>query len=306
MAFQRKHLAMLVAIAEGGSMHKAALRLGMTQPAVSRMVAEVERTVGARLFERGASGSLLTAKGDALVAHARFLLRGMERMDEVAHAQAVAIRFGCIPRAMHTLMPFIVNLMSPPTLQRLQVQEDGSHALFDAVRRGALDFAVLRHVGGAAGVNEALQAQPLYDETPLVIAGPKHPLARRRALTLGALIDHRWVLPSAETTTRAVLDRYFQIQGLAPIRPVIETRSFESSAALVAGTDLLSIIPEAIARVYERVGLVRVLKVAPPLPGTAVLLVHQSQVLADPVLQRFRDLVVSAADQARRANALRA
>lgn len=296
----------LVAVAEAGSMHKAANRLGMAQPAVSRLLSDVERTVGSRLFERAASGSSLTAKGQALVAHARFLLRGMARMDEVAQEHAASVRFGCIPRAMHTLMPFILNRMGPAPVHRLHVVEDASGVLSAALERGGLDMAVMRHVSGAAGIGEGLLAERLYDERPLVVCSTSHALARRRSLALHALAAQRWVMPSAETTTRAVLDRFWQEQGLAPIAPVIETRSFESSVALVASTDLLSAIPESIARMYEGLGRIKVLPVSPPLPGTSVLLVHDAKAAGDPVLQDFRALVTAAAAQARRANALRA
>ncbi|HYF20530.1 MAG TPA: LysR family transcriptional regulator, partial [Ramlibacter sp.] len=69
--FQRRHAELLVAVADTGSMHKAAQRLGIAQPAVSRVLAELEKAVGARLLERTAVGSALTPRGRALVAQAR-------------------------------------------------------------------------------------------------------------------------------------------------------------------------------------------------------------------------------------------
>lgn len=313
MGFQRRHMEVLVAIADTGSIHKAAGRLGVAQPAVSRLISEVERSVGAKLFERAASGSSLTRRGDALVAHARVLLRGLERLDRVAAEQPGSVRLGCIPRAMHTLMPFVVNLMQdavagdpPVPACQLQVVEDSSTALLEGLQRGSLDLAVMRHVGGAAGIGPGLQVERLYDERPLVIARVKHPMASRRQLTLAALLNQRWVLTSAQTPSRAVLDSYCQAQGLAAIQPALETRSFESCAALVAGTDLLSLIPESIARQHERAGLIAVLPVSPTLPGTAVLLVGDPAAADDPLLSAFRRLVGAAAARAREKLSLRA
>ena len=123
------------------------------------------RGLPSRLFERAASGSSLTAKGQALVSHARFLLRGMARMDEVAKEHAASVRFGCIPRAMHTLMPFILNRMGPAPVHRLHVVEDASGVLSAALERGGLDMAVMRHVSGAAGIGGGLVAERLYERT---------------------------------------------------------------------------------------------------------------------------------------------
>jgi DNA-binding transcriptional LysR family regulator len=309
MELQRRHMEVLVAIADSGSIHKAASRLGIAQPAVSRVLAEIERSVGARLFDRAASGSRPTPRCEALLAQARFLLRGLLRIDQIARGQPAAVRLGCIPRAMHTLMPFIVNAMpqaedGTPALD-LQVREDSSTVLLDAIRGAGLDFAVMRHLSGAAGIGPHLAVDRLYDERPLVITRAGHPLGRRRQIALSALLGQRWVLPSVETTTRAVLDQFYREQGLAPIRPVLETRSFESILALVSGTELLSLIPESIARQHQRAGLVDVLNVTPVLPGTAVLLVSDPQAGGDPTLAMFRRLVVDAAAQARKTSSLR-
>ena len=299
----------LVAIADTGSIHKAAGRLGVAQPAVSRVLAEMERSVGTRLFDRAASGSQPTPRCEAMLAQARFLLRGLSRIDQIARGQPAAVRLGCIPRAMHTLMPFIVNAM-PRTADGtsaldLQVLEDSSTVLLNAIRGAGLDFAVMRHLSGAAGIGPHLAVDRLYDERPLVIARAGHKLARRRQIALSALLGQRWVLPSVETTTRTLLDQFYREQGLAPIRPVLQTRSFESILALVSGTDLLSMIPESIARQHERAGLVDVLNVTPLLPGTAVLLVSDPQASGDPTLSMFRRLVVQTAAQARETSSLR-
>lgn len=306
MRFQRRHMEVLVRIADTGSIHKAAQQLGISQPAVSTVLADMERSVGAKLFERASSGSSLTEKGRALVAQARFLVRSMERMDMAAQSHAAVVRFGCIPRSMRTLMPYIVNHMPPHpqvamAAYQLQVVEDASTALLASIRRAGLDFAVARHVGGADAIGEHLLAERLYDERPLIVASVQHPLARRRQVALDSLLGQRWALPAAETTSRAVLDRFCQEQGMPLIQPVVETRTFDTSVALVTETDLLSLIPESVARHYESLGSVCVLRVAPALPSTAVLLVSDPQAVKDPTLVAFRQMVLEAAAHARQA-----
>lgn len=297
MKFQRRQIELLVAVADTGSMHKAAQRLGIAQPAVSRVLAGIEQSIGARLFERTSVGSALTPRGAALAVQARAVLSVLQRMEDVGEQATPTIRFGCIPRAMHTLMPFLIESLGPEA--RLQVKEDGSPLLFSAMQQAKLDFAVMRHVSGVAGMVDRLVAHRLYDERPVVIRNPHRPFSRKKVHLLRDLGAHGWALPASGTTTRTLLERFWQELGVAPIRPVIETRSYESSIALVSSTDLLSIIPHSIARSYERAGLIRVVDVTPALPGTAVLLVCEEHALADPVLSGVRERVLSAAARAR-------
>ncbi len=299
MRFQRRHMEVLVTIADSGSIHKAAQQLDISQPAVSKVLADIESSFGARLFERTAAGSVLTDKGQALVAQARFLVRSIERMDLAAQSEAVVVRVGCIPRSMRTLMPHIVNRLSQQAHYKLQVIEGASAALHTAIQRAGLDFAVMRHVGGEDAIGRQLVAERLYDERPLVVASARHPLAKRRQVPLRSLLQHRWALTAAHTTSRNVLDRFCQEQGMPLIQPFVETGSLDTSAALVTSTDLLSLLPESVARLYEGMGLVSVLRVAPALPSTAVLLVSDPQAVNDPTLMAFRQLVLEAAASAR-------
>ena len=293
----------LVTIADSGSIHQAAQQLGISQPAVSKVLADIELGFGAKLFERTASGSSLTDKGQSLVAQARFLVRSIERMDLAAQSEAVVVRFGCIPRSMRTLMPHIVNRMSQQSgtaaAYRLQVVEEASASLHAAIQRASLDFAVMRHVGGEDAIGRQLVVERLYEERPLVVASAQHPLAKRRQVALQSLLQHRWALTATETTSRAVLDRFCQEQGMPLIQPFLETGSLDTSAALVTSTDLLSSLPESVARLYEGMGLVSVLRVVPALPSTAVLLVSDPQAINDPTLAAFRQLVLEAAASAR-------
>lgn len=303
---QRRHIQALVAVADGHSVHRAARELRISQPAVSRLLAEAERLLGEKIFERSVRGSLATRRGEAVLAHARFLLRGLERLDTLTQDAGPAINLGCIPRAMHTLMPQLLKTMFPATMSsgasgesdsrvRLSVIEDRSDALFEAVGKGDLDFAVLRHAAGAAGIGESLAVERLYEERPVIICAPQNTVVASRSVALAKLAGHGWVLPAPETISRTVFDRFWALQGLAPLQPLIETRTFESNLALVADTNLLSVIPEPIARRYAALGMVRIVRVQPALPASPVMLVFHPIARKDPVLEAFRQMVHTAA-----------
>ena len=244
MPFQRRQLAVLIAVDDAGSIHGAAQQLGIAQSAVSRTVGEVERSIGAALFERGTEGSFATPRGQALLNQARSILRALERLDAVAGTRPGPVRLGCIPSAMHTLMPRLLSRQSSTAARALQLKVFGgdSGRLCGALQRGELDFAVMRHVERAKGAGAA---------------------------------------------------------RLPPIEPMIETLSFESSAALVKGTALLALLPELIARQYQREGRVVVLTVAPRLPTLPILLVARQAVSDDPLLATLQRQLFAAALQTR-------
>jgi DNA-binding transcriptional LysR family regulator len=307
-SLQRRHLQALVAVGESGSVHSAARELGMAQPALSRLLAEAERLLGgARLFERSSQGSRPTAHGEELLTRVRFVLRGLERLGEPAANARPPIRLGCIARAMHTLMPGLLEQVYPADDKqgrsaggalRFHLTEGSSTALLDAVVKGHLDFAILRSAGDASLEAEVV-IERLYDERIVIICAGNNSTLPDRPMALSRLAEQDWVLPERETGSRASFDRFWSEQGLAPIRPLIEARSFETNLALVARTRFLSIAPESIARRHAAYGAVRILRARHALPSSPVTLAFHRLTQADPMLDRFRSLIHQAARRTR-------
>ncbi|VTU45608.1 Galactose-binding protein regulator (plasmid) [Variovorax sp. PBL-E5] len=303
-AVQRRHLEAIVAIDDGKSVHGAARALGLAQPAVSRLLSEAEKALGERVFERSSRGSHPTAWGERVLAQARAVLRSLERLDLSAGLDRGPVSLGCIARAMHTLMPNLLERVardgeaSGPV--RLQLIEESSTFLWDAVSRGTLDFAILRGRSDTAGDDELL-TERLYDERTVIICAPDAGPQGKSVLSRAELMRQRWVLPDARTSSREAFDRYCSDGRLGPIHPVIETRSFETGLALAARTGFLSIAPESIARRHEALGLVRVLRTRVPLPTSPTVLVFKRWAVEDPVLAGLRTQIHAAAAAARHA-----
>ncbi|MEO6986779.1 MAG: LysR family transcriptional regulator [Paralcaligenes sp.] len=280
----------------------------MPQPALSRLLSEAEDRLGARVFERSVHGSKPTIRGNIVIGQARFVLRGIERLDKVIDASGSTVKLGCIPRAMHSVMPHLLNRVHSQSSEehasnglpifRMNVIEDSSILLFDALCKEKLDFAIMRHVAGASGIGDNFTAERLYEERPLIVCSVKNQTFGKRTIDLVILANQEWILPSLETTSRAVLDRFWNEQGLPPIRSIIETRTFESNLALVADTPFISIVPESIARRYAGLGLVKILNVRPALPTNTVMLVYNRAIKADTVLEPFRQMIHAAARDA--------
>ncbi|HEX4327498.1 MAG TPA: LysR substrate-binding domain-containing protein [Burkholderiales bacterium] len=297
----RRHLEVLVMVEREGSVHAAAQALSMTQPAVSRLVAESERLLGAQLFERSSRGSTPTAQGRAVLARARALLRGFERLRDFAGGGQPVIRIGCIPRVMHGLMPRVLERVyaAGASTYRLQLIEDNSAALIEKVARGELDFSISRLAD--ARLTERMVSEHLYSERTVVVCAAGNRAVPRTAMSLAALLEYPWVLPHRETSSRATLDRVLREQALPGIVPIIEARSFETNLAVIAGTRLLSIAPESIARQQAALGALRIVTLKQPLPVSAVMLCHQRDAVEDPTLEGFRRLLLDAARETRAA-----
>jgi DNA-binding transcriptional LysR family regulator len=305
---QRRHIEALVAVGDSRSVHRAARELGMPQPAVSRLLAEAENLLGTRLFERSSHGSKPTVQGEAVLAQARFVLRGMERLNDVVTETGPTIKLGCIPRAMYTLMPRLLDRMYPQTTDestthsasfRFSVTEGSSTSLLEALSRGSLDFAILRSTSGSTGLGDDLIVEPLYDDRIVVVCAAENPALPTTPVTLARLAEQGWVLPDSQTTSRAAFDRFWSEHSLPPVRPAIEVRSFEANMALVAGTRFISIAPESIVRRHAAFGVLRILKVRPALPASPVMLAFNRQVEDSSVLNGFRKLIHDTASKAR-------
>jgi DNA-binding transcriptional LysR family regulator len=308
-SLKRRHLEAVVAVAEHGSVHAAARALGLPQPALSRVLSEAEALLGGtQLFERSSQGSHATEKGERLVAHARFVLQALQRLAEVAGEARVAVRIGCIARAMHRLMPLVLNRVHPQegpgAAIQVKLAEASSTELLEALERSELDFAIVRGVG-EGGPGRELEMEPLYDEHSAIVCAPGHRIGSGRRVSLASLAAEEWVLPRRPTGTRILFDAFCSRLGLQPIVPVIEARSFETSLALVEKTRLLAIVPEPIARRHAQVGRVRVLHTREALPVAPMMLAYASPAMQDPLLHQVRTIIREAAREARQEDSAR-
>jgi DNA-binding transcriptional LysR family regulator len=326
---QRRHIEALVAVGDSRSVHRAARDLGVPQPVLSRLLGEAEALIGARLFERSSHGSVPTAQGRLILPRARFALRTMERLGDLTAGDAPPIRLGCIPRAMHTLLPHLLERVYPDAGHapsgkradsaspakagqrahgsgdnagdiavhgadmRFEVREGNSVALFNALAAGELDFAILR--GNVQAVSDEWIIERLFDERTVIYCAADHPGIGEGQVSLPRLAALGWTLPERGTTSRGAFDAFWSEHGLPPIKPLMETRSFEANLALVAASRLVSIAPESIVRRHVGFGVLRIVKVRRALPVNPVMLAFHRLAQEDPRLSRFRRYVLEAA-----------
>jgi DNA-binding transcriptional LysR family regulator len=244
------HLRLAAALAEAGGVGAAADALGLTQPAASRLAAELEGVLGARLYTRHARGVVLTEVGALFAARAQSalaLLRDAGRDVEAAlsgGAGSVAIGSVTAP-AVELLAPAVSALrLSHPGL-RLSVHVDASRALIRDVAAGALDFMIGRLPEDADPA--AFEFRPIGPERVRLIARRGHPLSAGAA----ALADYAacdWVLQPPASPLRRAVEALFRDAGLAPPRSLADTASLVMTVALLARSDAVGAVAEAVAR----------------------------------------------------------
>ena len=246
-----RRLKALIAVSEAHSVARAATRLHVSQPAVTKSIRELERDLGASLFERTAGGMVLTKAGDAMVRHAKLAFAELSLAeDEIAALSGQAagrVTIGALPFARTRLVPLAVTRLTArhPDLQ-ISIADGEFSAMVEPLRSGDLDYVVgaLR----ADGLPKDLTQVTLFHDPLAVVARRGHRLASRTRLTAKDMTDTGWVLPPEGAPMRRLFDSYLQRSKLPSPNHVIETPSLVSMRAILMESDRLGVISQH--RVY--------------------------------------------------------
>src|SRR5262245_61805410 len=203
-----RDLNILLAVAEAGSMAKAAKQLAISQPAISRAIADMEHTLGVQLLDRSPQGIEPTRYGQAL------LKRGTAIFDELK--QSIAdIEFLADPTAGELWVgssPGLADGIVLAVIDRLS--REYPRVVFHAVPSGAVtmcdDFRERRLELGIAGLSglasdEDIDAEVLFEDPLVVVASPENPWARRRKIDLAELVNEPWTWPAVGTFVDALV-----------------------------------------------------------------------------------------------------
>lgn len=184
-----------VVAAEAGQFQDAAATLLISQQAVSKRIAALEKDLGVRLFTRTARGSALTIDGQAFLPHARELLRVAERADASVRPGRRALRVDVVNRRVVTAVLLQDFYRIHPEIEldvvTLDADVDGATA---AIEAGTID-ATFHGVPAPRRLPGAVKAVPMIDEAHELLAGPRHPLASARSVTPRQLAGYRIWMP---------------------------------------------------------------------------------------------------------------
>lgn len=241
-------------IVEMGSFARSAAELGVSQPALSKAIAKLERKIGVKLLERRARGVVPSPYGEVLLKSLRPALAdlhsAMQDIDSMKGGKGGMVSIGVSPSAASHFMPKVIEKFLRSRRQiGLNISEGLVDELLERVRSGKLDFAVTTKTLHEPPSD--LLFQNLYRDTFVVCCGAAHPLARKREVSARELGAHLWVLAPRPGIQRKEFDRNFKKQGVTPPSATVETASGTLSKTLVIQQGFLSLLPKELI-VYEQ------------------------------------------------------
>jgi DNA-binding transcriptional LysR family regulator len=259
-----RQLILLVRIDEERSLVRAAATVGLTQPAASKLLRQIESAFDVKLFDRHARGMTPTCYGEILVRHARMALSELG----LARDEIVALKSGLSGKAaIGTVLNPGTNLV-PTAVVRMKQHYPGilasieigpSRELVRKLLQGDLDMVVGR-VLDCTRADELVYEPLATDEPHAVIASAEHPLAGRKELQLEQLIEQPWILPPPGSLVRDKLTDMFVQHGLSRPTNIIETDCLPVITGLLQQSNrLVALLPEEAVQSCFKAGILTVL-----------------------------------------------
>ncbi|WP_033366538.1 LysR family transcriptional regulator [Bordetella sp. FB-8] len=260
-----RHMRVLIALHEAGSMHRAADDLSMTQPGVTKTLHEIESALGATLFERSTRGVQATAIGQRVVRYAHILYAELNQMSAEIRAveagQGSVVSLGAVAGAMPGIVVRAVTRVRQAH-HRLMVcvKEGTSEALLADLGQGALDLAICRT--SVSAHRDIFDSTPLGEEYVTVVAGPNSPLTKRPVTQLAELAAYRWIVFPSSMPLRRLLERELMEEGLdMPLYPIETASTFVTVLMLDEDPCLVGLVSRETAEFFARRGMLVILPI---------------------------------------------
>ena len=284
-----RDLHILLAVMELGSMGKAATRLAMSQPAVSKAIADLEYALGVRVLDRSRQGIEPTVYGRALLkcGSAVFddLRRGVQEIGFLSDPTAGEVRIGTSEFAGAGIVSAVIEQLSrqhPRLVFEVAIADSAS--LYRQLAERSFELGIGRMLGRST--EENVSAEILYDESLVVVAGNQSKWASRRKIRLAELISERWIMSPADTVVTSLLQDACRANNLEPPRPAVVTLSLHMRNTLLATGHFLTVLPASMLR-FSTNRLFRALPVELGAPQRPVAILTLKNRTLSPVAQLF-------------------
>ena len=287
-------LHILVAVAQSGSMAKAASALAVSHPVVSRSISDLEHTLGVRLLERNPRGVELTECGRAMLnrSHAAFdeLRQGVKDIEFLSDPTVGEVRIGTSPPLAGSFVFAVIDRMSrryPRMVFRVVAEGASQPAQRQNLNERTVDLLIFRKVPTV--VDEQTSFEFLFESPYVVAAGASSPWVRRRRIALAELMDEPWALPAPDDAFGSFVTDAFRAGGLDYPRAVVFASALGLRANLLRTGRYLSVIPEFWLQLPDRHPFLRKLPVELPIGGAPIGIVTLKNRKPSPVVQLFID-----------------
>lgn len=247
-----RSLEVFASVCEHGSMAKAADRLSVSQPAVSKTITELETIVGVKLLDRHAQGVELTSYGRLLLRWTAAVFddieQGVREIEFQADGSTGHLRIGATESIVAGILPIVLEKLSRELKNiSFDIVQAGSAAhQLQLLHNREVDVVVgrmLRHNQLAM-----LKTEPLFDEPLFVVANRENPLTRRKRITLSDLKNESWCIPHWDTTVGEFIRNAFEASGIEPPKSGIRTNSYHVHLQMISSGRFLSMVPASVLK----------------------------------------------------------
>ncbi len=246
-----KHMQLLIALDDHGSIHKAAHVINISQPGATKSLHEIEDTLDTQLFERKPKGIEPNEVGRCVIRYARLVYSDLAHMREeivgIMQGHGGHLAIGTTMGAVPSMTKAIHNLRSVQPAISIEIFEDTSANLLKLLDKGRIDFAICRSsVGQKIAAYDSIE---LSEEPLAVVANKAHPLSNTSFLQLKDLSNYSWIVYPSNMPMRQSLEYEINKAGLEIIQHPIETSStFTTLMLLHQDPTLVAVIPEEVAK----------------------------------------------------------
>lgn len=259
-----RHLHTFVAVAQQGTLGRAAETLNLSQPALSKTLNELEQLTGTRLFERGRLGAQLTLVGEQFLTHAVKVLDALNSAGQALNRKEGLnndiVRIGALPTAALGILPTVIGQFHMQQKDiTLQVATMNNTMLLAGLKSGEIDIGIGRM--SDPELMSGLHYELLFLESLKLVVRPGHPLLQE-TVTLSRVMEWPVVVSPKGTVPRQNAEALLQSQGCKMPAGCIETLSASLSRQLTVDFDYVWFVPSGAVKDDLRRGVLTALPIA--------------------------------------------
>ncbi|GJG97676.1 LysR family transcriptional regulator [Cupriavidus pauculus] len=289
--FDLQSLRIFMLVAENGSVTRASEKAHMTMSAVSKRIADLERTVDCPLFQRLPRGLMLTAAGHELMRHAKSVLETVNRMSSAMGDFAIGVRghvrvWANTSAVVQFLPADLAAFLSKEPLIRISLEEKLSHEVVDAVMGGVADVGVFADNVHAPG----LQKYQYREDSLVVLVPPEHPLAGLAEVSFADTLDFDFVgLNQGSSLLNRMSEAAATLERVLKLR--IQVTSFDAICRMIEAGLGIGILPAGAVRQEILVAGLRAVRLSDPWANRSLWLgVKDARVLQPEALKLVEHL----------------
>ncbi len=286
---------MIIALDEHGTILNAANVMGLSQPAITKRLQDLERDLGITLFHRMSRGVEPTPYGEIIIKHAYIILNQLRNAEgEVSDLSAGLggrLTIG-IPVAASTnlVTDAIVALLDKRKNVQVTIVEDYNIRLIPSLKRGNLDLIVGRLPENSNQLDD-INVESFYKENLRLVVRQQHPLADKDKITIDDLLEWHWLMPPQDSIMYGQLEKYFRKKGKNMPQTSIYSLAHVSRLRVLHRNDLIAAFPHESIEDEVANGKIKILDIDLSEEASEIGIISRSGGFNSPAAEMFMDII---------------